>query len=79
MYDAFVMYSSEDELYVQQVFAGELELGPYQYRLCLYHRDVAPSHFVADSIIQVILYSLKSKILVSKYLARIQLERADIF
>ena len=55
MYDAFVMYSSEDELYVQQVFAGELEAGPYQYRLCLYHRDVGPSHFVPDSIIQVLI------------------------
>ena len=26
------------------------------FRLCLYHRDVGPSHFVGDSIIQVLLF-----------------------
>ena len=32
VYDGFVVYSVEDDMYVQQVLASELELGANQFR-----------------------------------------------
>jgi len=52
VFDAFVSYSSLDDMFVRQVLAPELELGQSQYRLCLYHRDLPSLHYVADAIVQ---------------------------
>ena len=52
VFDAFVAYSSLDDMFVRQVLAPELELGQSQYRLCLYHRDLPALHYVADAIVQ---------------------------
>merc|ERR1712037_548218 len=52
VFDAFVSFSSLDDMFVRQVLAPELELGQSQYRLCLYHRDLPALHYVADAIVQ---------------------------
>ena len=66
VFDAFVIYSKGDEMFVRDVLATELELGPSRHRLCLYHRDVNASHFVTDSIVQAIESSRRTILVLSE-------------
>ena len=68
VYDAFVIYSKGDEMFVRDVLASELELGPSRHRLCLYHRDLNASHFVTDSIVQAVETSRRTVLVLSENL-----------
>lgn len=52
IYDAFVIYSSRDEVWVTQQLEGTLELGVPRFRLCLHYRDFRPGVPVITNIIK---------------------------
>jgi hypothetical protein len=76
MYDAFVVYSKGDEMFVRDVLAAELELGggpsPRRrpHRLCLYHRDLnaTAAHYVTDVIVQAVEASRRTILVLSENL-----------
>uniref|UniRef100_A0A0K2T2M9 Tolllike receptor 6 [Tribolium castaneum] n=1 Tax=Lepeophtheirus salmonis TaxID=72036 RepID=A0A0K2T2M9_LEPSM len=53
LYDAFFAYSNNDDVFVRQVLAPELEHGSHSYKICLLYRDLPtqPS-YIADTIVQ---------------------------
>ena len=51
LYDAFISYSSKDEVWVNQVLAAELEHGERPYRTCLHYRDFPITAYTTESII----------------------------
>ncbi|XP_004677452.1 PREDICTED: toll-like receptor 4 [Condylura cristata] len=51
-YDAFVIYSSQDEDWVRNELVKNLEEGVPPFRLCLHYRDFIPGVAIAANIIQ---------------------------
>jgi Leucine rich repeat/TIR domain len=70
LYDAFVIYSKGDEMFVRDVLAAELELSGSRHRLCLYHRDLnaTASHYVTDVIVQAVETSRRTILVLSENL-----------
>ncbi|KAH0615548.1 hypothetical protein JD844_004957 [Phrynosoma platyrhinos] len=52
IYDAFVIYSSEDQEWVTQELKETLEDGVPRFRLCLYYRDFVPGVSIITNIIK---------------------------
>ncbi|XP_004641560.2 toll-like receptor 4 [Octodon degus] len=52
IYDAFVIYSSQDEDWVRNELVKNLEEGVPPFRLCLHYRDFIPGVAIAANIIQ---------------------------
>ncbi|NP_001076201.1 toll-like receptor 4 [Oryctolagus cuniculus] len=52
VYDAFVIYSSQDEDWVRNELVKNLEEGVPPFRLCLHYRDFIPGVAIAANIIQ---------------------------
>ncbi|XP_015261627.1 PREDICTED: toll-like receptor 4 [Gekko japonicus] len=52
IYDAFVIYSSKDQVWVRQELEGTLESGVPHFRLCLHYRDFRPGVPVITNIIK---------------------------
>lgn len=51
-YDAFVVYSSQDEAWVRNELVKNLEEGVPPFKLCLHYRDFIPGVAIAANIIQ---------------------------
>ncbi|KAJ6653797.1 hypothetical protein lerEdw1_008687 [Lerista edwardsae] len=51
-YDAFVIYSSEDQDWVKRELEDPLEGGVPRFRLCLYYRDFVPGVSIITNIIK---------------------------
>ncbi|XP_063000663.1 LOW QUALITY PROTEIN: toll-like receptor 4 [Elgaria multicarinata webbii] len=51
-YDAFVIYSSEDQEWVKQELQETLEKGVPRFRLCLFYRDFLPGVSIITNIIK---------------------------
>ncbi|XP_072487856.1 toll-like receptor 4 isoform X2 [Notamacropus eugenii] len=51
-YDAFVIYSSQDEEWVRKELVKNLEEGVPSFQLCLHYRDFIPGVAIAANIIQ---------------------------
>ncbi|XP_042335266.1 toll-like receptor 4 [Sceloporus undulatus] len=51
-YDAFVIYSSEDQEWVTKELEETLEVGVPRFRLCLYYRDFVPGVSIITNIIK---------------------------
>lgn len=51
-YDAFVIYSSEDQDWVKRELEDTLEAGVPRFRLCLYYRDFVPGVSIITNIIK---------------------------
>lgn len=51
-YDAFVIYSSQDEAWVRNELVKNLEEGVPPFQLCLHYRDFIPGVAIAANIIQ---------------------------
>lgn len=65
MYDAFISYNVQDELWVMEKLIPELE-GKQGWRLCLHHRDFEPGRPIMDNIIDGIYSSRKTICLVTR-------------
>ncbi|CAL8103662.1 unnamed protein product [Orchesella dallaii] len=67
LYDAYVAYSVQDEAYVTQVFAAELQKqNDYPYRLCLHYKDFPLNASVADTIFESVEASKRIILVLSK-------------
>ncbi|CAG0886331.1 unnamed protein product [Darwinula stevensoni] len=65
LFDAFLTYSSKDEIYVTQILAPELEQGNPPYRLCLHYRDFPVSAYLADTIVEAVESSKRTILVLS--------------
>ncbi|XP_076065334.1 toll-like receptor Tollo [Oratosquilla oratoria] len=66
LFDAFVSYSSKDEVFVTQILAPELERGNPAYKLCLYYRDFPVGAYIADTIVSAVESSKRTIIILSE-------------
>ncbi|XP_063042958.1 toll-like receptor 13 [Engraulis encrasicolus] len=65
LYDAFVSYNSQDELWVLQELLPHLET-EQGWRLCLHHRDFEPGKPIIDNIVDGIYSSRKTICVVTR-------------
>ena len=78
LFDAFLTYSSCDDMFVRQVLAPELEHGSSQYKLCLYHRDLPSLHtYIADTIVQATEASRRTILILSENFLKQEWSRYD--
>ncbi|XP_027472086.1 toll-like receptor 4 isoform X1 [Zalophus californianus] len=63
-YDAFVIYSSQDEDWVRNELVKNLEEGVPPFQLCLHYRDFIPGVAIAANIIQEGFYKSRKVIVV---------------
>lgn len=78
LYDAYVVYSLEDEDFVSRVLAAELEQGGYA--LCLHHRDIhldAASTYLADSVLSAAEASRRLLVVLSGSFLRVEWARPE--
>ena len=66
VFDAFVSYSSKDEVFVTQILAPELERGSPAYKLCLHYRDFSMGAYVTDSILSAVESSKRTLLILSE-------------
>ncbi|MCL4140720.1 UNVERIFIED_CONTAM: hypothetical protein GTU68_029406 [Idotea baltica] len=66
LFDAFVSYSSKDELFVTQILAPELERGSPSYKLCLHYRDFPVGSFISDTIMGAVETSRRTILVLSE-------------
>ncbi|XP_017065754.1 toll-like receptor Tollo [Drosophila eugracilis] len=66
LFDAFVSYSSKDELFVNEELAPMLELGEHRYKLCLHQRDFPVGGYLPETIVQAIDSSRRTIMVVSE-------------
>lgn len=67
LYDAYVAYSVNDEPWVSQVLAAELQQQCDQpYRLCLHYKDFPVTSYVSDTIVEAVESSKRTVIVLSK-------------
>lgn len=64
-FDAYVVYSIQDEAFVNQNLAHTLEAS-YGYRLFLQYRDINVNRYIADSIIEAVDSSKRAVLVLSK-------------
>lgn len=83
IFDAFVLYSAGDDVFVRQVLAPELEHGgtyityPSQYKLCLFYRDLPLHLCLSDLILQAAESSRRTVLVLSENLVRSEWSRYD--
>ncbi|XP_068209067.1 toll-like receptor Tollo [Palaemon carinicauda] len=65
-FDAFVSYSSKDEVFVTQILAPELERGSPAYKLCLHYRDFPVGAFITDTILSAVETSKRTILILSE-------------
>lgn len=65
-FDAFVSYSSKDEVFVTQILAPELERGSPAYKLCLHYRDFPVGAYVTDTILSAVETSKRTILILSE-------------
>ncbi|XP_030375155.1 toll-like receptor Tollo [Scaptodrosophila lebanonensis] len=66
LFDAFISYSSKDEMFVIEELAPLLELGKKHYKLCLHHRDFPVGGYVPENIVHAIDSSRRTIMVVSE-------------
>ncbi|EDV97732.1 GH14531 [Drosophila grimshawi] len=66
LFDAFISYSSKDELFVNEELAPMLELGEQRYKLCLHQRDFPIGGYLPETIVQAIDSSRRTIMVVSE-------------
>ncbi|KAH8242449.1 hypothetical protein KR032_006746 [Drosophila birchii] len=66
LFDAFVSYSSKDELFVNEELAPMLEMGAQRYKLCLHQRDFPVGGYLPETIVQAIDSSRRTIMVVSE-------------
>ena len=64
-YDAFVSYANEDGDFVKNIMVRNLE-DEHGLRLCVHERDFTPGRPIAENIIQAIMNSRRTLVLLSK-------------
>ena len=84
IFDAFLTYSAEDDVFVRQILAPELEQGggnyipyPNQYKLCLFYRDLPLQVCLADLIIQANESSKRTIVVLSENFIKSEWSRYD--
>ncbi|XP_045590749.1 toll-like receptor Tollo [Procambarus clarkii] len=65
-FDAFVSYSSKDEVFVTQILAPELERGSPAYKLCLHYRDFPVGAYITDTILSAVDTSKRTILILSE-------------
>ncbi|KAK4299276.1 hypothetical protein Pmani_028450 [Petrolisthes manimaculis] len=65
-FDAFVSYSSKDEVFVTQILAPELERGSPAYKLCLHYRDFPVGAYITDTILSAVETSKRTILILSE-------------
>ncbi|XP_071521732.1 toll-like receptor Tollo [Panulirus ornatus] len=65
-FDAFVSYSSKDEVFVTQILAPELERGTPSYKLCLHYRDFPVGAYITDTILSAVETSKRTILILSE-------------
>lgn len=76
MYDAFLCYSSKDEVWVMEELASVLERGDPSYKLCLHYRDLA-AH-VPEKIRQAVESSRRTIMVLSENFLRCEWVRYEL-
>lgn len=66
LFDAFISYSSKDELFVNEELAPMLEMGEQRYKLCLHQRDFPVGGYLPETIVQAIDSSRRTIMVVSE-------------
>ncbi|KAM9807273.1 toll-like receptor 21 [Syngnathus typhle] len=66
MYDAFVSYNSNDEVWVMEQLLPKLEGTGSSLKLCLHHRDFEPGRDIVDNIVAAVYSSRKTICVVSR-------------
>ncbi|CAL4164486.1 unnamed protein product, partial [Meganyctiphanes norvegica] len=66
LFDAFVSYSSKDEVFVTQILAPELERGSPMYKLCLHYRDFPVGAYITDTILSAVETSKRTILILSE-------------
>ncbi|XP_022653778.1 toll-like receptor Tollo [Varroa jacobsoni] len=68
LFDAFVSYSKNDEAFVAQILAPELECGKPPYRLCLHYRDLPMAGgYLSDAIQEAVESSRRTIVILSEH------------
>ena len=78
LYDAYLVYSINDENFVYQVLSPELEHGDPSYRLCLHYRDFPHNAYVTDTIVEAVDASRRTVIVLSKHFVINEWSRYDV-
>lgn len=76
MYDAFLCYSSKDEVWVTEELASILERGDPSYKLCLHYRDL--SAHVTEKIRQAVESSRRTIMVLSENFLRCEWVRYEL-
>ncbi|GIY81710.1 toll-like receptor Tollo [Caerostris darwini] len=66
LFDAYISYHAQDETFVNQFLAPELECGAPSYRLCIRKRDLPMSGYVAEAFNEAIECSHRTIVVLSK-------------
>ncbi|KAL7633109.1 UNVERIFIED_CONTAM: hypothetical protein RMT77_016479 [Armadillidium vulgare] len=66
IFDAFVSYSSKDEVWVNQILAAQLERGEKPYRVCLHYRDFPVTAYITETMVEAVESSKRTIIVLSK-------------
>ncbi|MCL4149094.1 UNVERIFIED_CONTAM: hypothetical protein GTU68_019853 [Idotea baltica] len=66
IFDAFVSYSSKDEVWVNQILAAQLERGEKPYRMCLHYRDFPVTAYITETMVEAVESSKRTIIVLSK-------------
>ncbi|XP_030634775.1 toll-like receptor 13 [Chanos chanos] len=69
LFDAFVSYSTHDELWVMKELLPQLE-GEQRWKLCLHHRDFQAGKPIVDNIVDSIYRSRKTICVISRHYLR---------
>ena len=76
LFDAYISYSVQDDMFVRQVISAELEMTS-SYRLCLHHRDLPASNNVADTVIRAAEAAERTLIILSNNFVKNEWSRYD--
>ncbi|GIY72476.1 toll-like receptor Tollo [Caerostris extrusa] len=66
LFDAYISYHAQDETFVNQFLAPELECGAPSYRLCIRKRDLPMSGYLAEAFNEAIECSHRTIVVLSK-------------
>ena len=64
IFDAFLVYSTNDRLWVHEILTKTLE-GEHQLKLCVHYRNFIPGRYIADTIVESIEKSRKTVLILS--------------
>eukprot|EP00090_Calanus_glacialis_P019644 TRINITY_DN30137_c0_g1_i1.p1 TRINITY_DN30137_c0_g1~~TRINITY_DN30137_c0_g1_i1.p1 ORF type:complete len:1191 (-),score=181.26 TRINITY_DN30137_c0_g1_i1:163-3735(-) len=76
LFDAYISYSPQDDVFVRQVLGNELEISS-KYRVCLHHRDLPANTVVSDTVVRAAEAAQRAVIVLSQNFLKTEWSRFD--